>query len=410
MKIAVVGGGVIGLACADRFKQAGADTVVLERDRLGQATSAGNAGWVTPILSTPVPGPGVLYRALRWMLDPASPLRIQPRLDLAFASWCLRFARNCTDKRFTAGARALLELNARTLALFDQLRSEGVDFEMHQTGLVIATLSESELEKEWKLFTKLRQLGYAGRLDLLGGAEVRRLEPSLATTVVGGIYAADERHVRPETLTRALAQRLRTSGAELREGVLVTRVVRSGSGWTVEVQNGEPVRADRVVVAAGVWTRHLLAELGSRLPLEGAKGYSLTSANGHELQHAVMLHEAKVGCSPFAGGLRLAGTLELSGENLTLNRRRLNSIADAARRYFGFALAGSLEWAGLRPLLPDGLPAIGRVPTADGVFVATGHAMLGVTLAPATAEALAPLVLEDRELPVLAPFRVDRDY
>jgi D-amino-acid dehydrogenase len=344
------------------------------------------------------------------MLNPASPLLIRPRLDLAFASWCLRFARNCTSKRFTDGALALLELNARTLSLFDSLRSEGVDFEMHSTGLLIATLSERELEKEWELLTQLRQLGYRGRLDLLSGTEVRRLEPALAPAVAGGIYAADERHVRPESLTTALARRLSAAGADVRERAAVTRIAPSGRGWVVETRSGERVVADRVVVAAGVWTRRLVESLGTRLPMEGAKGYSLTAASGHTLQHAVMLHEAKVGCSPFSGGLRLAGTLELGGENLVLNHRRLDAIVGAAKRYLGFALTGSLEWAGLRPLLPDGLPAIGRAPSADGVFVATGHAMLGVTLAPATAEALATLVLEDQEPPVLAPFRVDRAY
>jgi D-amino-acid dehydrogenase len=368
MKIAVVGGGVIGLACARRLARAGAAVTVLERERCGQAASLGNAGWVTPVLSAPLPGPGVLSQALRWMLDPASPLLIRPRLDPVFASWCFRFARNCTSSRFAAGARALLALNARTLQLFDALRSEGLDFEMQSTGLIIAALSEDELGHEWELLTQVRDLGYAGPLELLDSTDVHRLEPVLARDIAGGIYAADERHVRPEALTAALAGDLRNGGADLREGVSVTGIVPSGGGWSVRTSGGESVAADRVVVAAGVWTRRLLEQLGTRLPLEGGKGYSVTAAvNGRSIQHAVMLHEARVGCSPYAGGLRLAGTLELAGESLVLNRRRLDAIADAGRRYLDFTVTpGSIEWAGLRPLLPDGLPVIGRVPDADG--------------------------------------------
>jgi D-amino-acid dehydrogenase len=347
------------------------------------------------------------------MLDPESPLLVRPRLEPAFARWCFAFARNCRADRFAAGTRSLLALNDGTLAGFDALRSDGIDFEMHSDGLLLAAVSEQELDHEWKVLSEVRELGYAGTLDLLNRADVHRLEPALTSEVVGGIYAIDERHVRPESLTAGLAQYLRAHRAEVREGVAATRIVPTGRGWSIETRSGESASADRVIVAAGVWTRQLLAQLGTRIPLEGAKGYSITSPTTAppSLRHAVMLHEAKVGCSPFSNAFRLAGTLELAGDNLALDRRRLDAIAAAARRYLGLALpTGWVEWAGMRPLLPDGLPAIGRVPTADGVFVATGHAMLGVTLAAATADALAPLVLEDTEPELLRPFRADRDY
>jgi D-amino-acid dehydrogenase len=205
---------------------------------------------------------------------------------------------------------------------------------------------------------------------------------------------------------------LRGDGVEIHEGTAVERIQRSGGTWTIETKTRERIHADRVVVAAGVWTRRLLQQLGTRIPLEGAKGYSVTTtANGRLPRHSIMLHEAKVGVSPFANGFRLAGTLELAGESLTLNRRRIGAIVDAAGRYLDYKTgAVELEWAGLRPVLPDGLPVIGRVPTADGVFVATGHGMLGITLAPSTAESLAPLVLEDELRPELEPFRADRSF
>jgi D-amino-acid dehydrogenase len=412
MKVAVVGGGAIGLATAFELTRAGAEVVVLERDACGDATSLGNGGWITPVLSNPIPAPGVLRKSLRWMLDPKSPLLVRPRLDPAFAAWCLRFARNCSASRYEHGARALLALNAKTLELFDRFADEGVEIEMHSNGMIMVSLSEAGLQEEWEVVKDLRRLGYPSPLELLDRDAVRALEPTLAASVVGGVYAADERHVRPETLTGGLAAWLRERKVQILEGTSVHRIGRDGSGWALDTGSDAPVRADRVVLAAGIWTKPLLRELGTRIPLQAAKGYSVTvGVNGASPRHAVMLQEAKIGCSPFAGGFRLAGTLELGGEKLGLNSRRIGAIREAAARYLDFPLGVTqLEWSGLRTLLPDGLPAIGRVPSADGVFVATGHAMLGITLAPATAAALTPLVLEDRLLPELEPFRADRSY
>ena len=412
MRVGIVGGGVVGLAIAKQLASAGAEVVVVERDVCGRAASHGNAGWVTPILSVPLSAPGVRAKALRWMIDPSSPLLVRPRLDPAFLLWCLRFARNCAENRFEQGARALLALNATTLDAYDRLEADGVRFEMHDEGLLLAALDERELEKEWKLCMWLARLGYRGDVELLDGSALRLREPAISNAVAGAIYVRNERHVRPESLTAGLALWLRQAGAEFAEHTAVERIVPTRHGWSLQGSGPDPIEVDRVVVASGVWTRSVLRQFGTKIPLEGAKGYSVTfDARGPVPRHPVMLLEAKVGVSPFNDSLRIAGTLELAGENLKLDARRIGAIIHAARRYmtcdFG---SGGDEWAGLRPVLPDSLPVIGPVPDADGVFVATGHAMLGVTLAPATAEALAPLVLDDEIRPALAPFRVDRRY
>lgn len=411
MKVVVVGGGAIGLATAHGLHRAGAEVIVVERGRCGQATSLGNAGWVTPMLSTPLPAPGVLLQGARWLLDPASPLLVRPRLDPAFARWLWRFARNCSVERYEAGARALLALNAGTLSLFDELLESGVEFEQYETGVLTVALDDAELAKGWKRMQELAALGYPSTFELLDAAAAHRAEPSLGPRVAGGVFAPAERHVRPETLTSGLLARLRADRVDVREGVAVTTLHRSGSGWQVH-STGEPLAADRVVLAAGIQSKQLLAALGTRIPLEAAKGYSLTfrTVRGAP-RHALMLQEAKVGVSPFAGELRFAGTLELGGESLELKPRRLGAIREAAANYLpGFAGSSELAWAGLRQFLPDGLPVVGHVPTAEGVFAATGHGMLGITLAPATAAALVPLVLEDRLDPVLKPLRLDRAF
>jgi D-amino-acid dehydrogenase len=409
--VVVVGGGVIGLSCAFSLRQAGAEVTVLDRGVCGQATSLGNGGWITPSLSAPLAAPGVIRQALRWMLDPKSPLLVRPRLDRAFLAWLLRFARNTTPARYEAGARAVLALNEPTLRLFDAFRDAGVDFEMHESGLVFVALDDAHVAEEWELLSQLATLGYPGRLELLDSRAARVLEPALSGAVAGGVYAGEERHVQPQTLTAGLLRWLGEAGVEIRDGVSVEGMSATGDGWRLRTSTG-PVDADRVVVAAGIWSRGLLEGLGARVPLEAAKGYSVTvPMRGGGPRHALMLQEAKVGVSPFDGSLRLSGTLEFAGEDLRLDPRRIAAIVEAAGRYLeGFSGNEGTPWAGLRQLLPDALPIIGRVPGAPGVFVATGHGMLGITLAPATADALTPLVLEDRMVAALEPLAVDRRY
>ena len=412
MRVAVVGGGAIGLACAWYLSQGGAEVVVVERDLVGEAASLGNGGLITPGLSNPLPAPGVMGQALRWMLSPDSPFLLRFRLDPAFAAWCWRFWRSCSQEQYLIGMRALLALGAHTVELFDGLAADGVEFEMHDEGLLFLFRTQRGLEKEAAVLAELQREGYRGAVQALTSSEARTLDPAVGDSVIGALHAPAERHVRPETLTRGLAAALRARGAEVREGARVESLVRdAGAGWRLRCGGRDDIAADRVVVACGPWTGGLLAPLGVQVRQEPAKGYSVTATGeGVPPRHPLYLSEAKVVCTPFAGGVRLAGTVELAGFDLTINRCRLAAVAGAATDYLRDwrPTSPELEWAGLRPLSADGLPLIGRAPGQEGLFVATGHGKLGITLAPATGAALAPLVLDDRLDPELVPLRLDR--
>jgi D-amino-acid dehydrogenase len=413
VNVLVVGGGVVGLCCAHALRKAGAEVTVVDRGRVGRATSLGNAGWVTPSLSAPLAAPGVTAQALRWMLKGDSPLLVKPRIQPGFLRWCWRFWRSCSRSRYDAGLRATLALNARTLELFDELHADGVEFEMHTSGILFAFRSEEAVEHHREMFGHLRAAGYADPVDALGHDAVHELEPALDEAVVGGFHARTDRCVRPESLVEGLAARLRANGVEIVEGVEALDLEAGPSdthGWRIDTSAGAR-RAERVVLAAGVWSRALLAKLGVRLPLEAAKGYSVTAVGaGLRPARPLYLAETKVGVSPFQGAVRLAGTLELGGLDLSLDRGRIDAIVRAASSYLRDWKPESvqLEWAGLRPLAPDALPYIGPVPGLAGLYVATGHGMLGVTLAPSTGASLAPAVLEDRTPPELSPFALDR--
>lgn len=409
-RVAVVGAGVVGLACAWELRRRGADVAVLERAGVGGGVSRGNTGWVTPSLTSPLPAPGMVREGLRQLLTGGEAFVLRPSLDPAFVRWLWSFRRNCTSARFDTGIRALLALNRRTLQLFDAYRDAGVAFEMHTAGLVVAARTPGGLDLYRRTFQRLRELGYeGGSIDELDAAALAALEPALDRARVGaGLHARVDRFVRPEQLTAGLAERLRADGVEIHEGCEVRTLARRDGGWALETTSG-PVAAQRLVVAAGLPTAPLLRRLGVRVPLMGARGYSVTVAGrGRPPRHALYLAEAKLGLSPFDDGVRVAGVFELGASNDDVSPAVGERLLAAARPYLAGWQPdpdGPVEaWAGLRPATPDGLPLIGALPGLDDIYLATGHGMLGVTLAPATADLLAPLVLEGRAAPELTPF------
>ncbi len=410
MRVIVVGGGAIGLCCAYFLRRGGAEVTVVDRGGCGQATSRGNAGWITRMLSEPLPAPGVVTQALKWMVKPESPFLVRPRMERDFYRWSWRFARHCSPQQHRRGTQALVALNASTLELFDELRECGVDFEMHETGLLFLALGEEELIAYASAMLAVQAAGHDEPFEVLDRASVLALEPSVSESVIGGIFVPSERHVRPETLAVGLAGALVAQGVTVLEDTDVLSLAsRANGGWRLSTA-GEELSADAVVVAGGIWTAALLATIGVKIPLEAAKGYSITvDQDDPAPRHPLYLMEAKVGCTPFAGSVRLAGTMELAGIDVTINDRRLPPLHRAAATYLANWNPGaSVPWAGLRPVAPDGLPIIGTVPGQEGLFVATGHSHLGITLAPATGAALAPLVLENRLPEELAPFRLQR--
>jgi D-amino-acid dehydrogenase len=407
VRVAVIGGGVVGLCTALAVARTGAEVVVVDRGPSGETPSHPNAGWVVPALAAPLSGPGVLPDTLRQVLRREAAFAVHPAPSLDLLRWTWGFLRSGTPRRHEAGLRAMLALGARSVDQFARLREDGVDFEMHRTGLLLAARREEGVQHSVALARAAADAGYRGTFEELSGDAIREREPALAPGVAGGVHARDEGHVRPESLMRGLSDALAARGAAVRRGCDVRSIEPAGAGrWRLLTPASEHV-ADRVVVAAGVWSGALLAGLGVRVPVLPAKGYSVTaSGSGRAPRHALKLVEANVACSPFADGVRLAGMFELGRRGARVPGRRVDRVVRLASSYLHdwTPTHARAESAGLRPATPDSLPLVGEVPGCPGVFAATGHGMLGVTLAPATAEALAPLVVRGQHDPVLAPF------
>lgn len=402
----VIGAGVIGLACAYELQKRGREVLVLDRGEPGRGCSAGNAGWVVPALSDPIPAPGLVTTSLRWMLKSDSPLYIRPRVDLAFASWLWRFWRNCREEPHRAGLAAVMSLNRETFQLFDEWRNEGLEFEMKQNGLLFAGLSDETVTRAAAGIERLTEHGYQP-VEKLDGSSVRDLEPGISERVAGGFLLPDERTVRPEQLTASLAEAIVQRGGEIRANVDVIGARTTGDEVRELDTTAGTIACDATLIAAGAWSGVVSSFLGVPLPIEAGKGYSITVASPAPLiTRPVELIEARAVATPFDGALRLAGTMELSGRNLRLAPSRVAAIRRAGDTYLPGWRGGGDEdvWVGMRPLTPDGLPLLGALPGFANAFVATGHAMLGVTLAPATAKAVAAIMTSDERSDTSTPF------
>jgi len=406
--IAIVGGGAVGLCCAYSLAARGAMVTVIDRGQCGAATSRGNAGWIVPGLSAPLPAPGAVRDAVRRLGRRDSPLRIAPRLDPDLLLWLFRFWRSAAPDRHRSGRSAMLRLGLQSFDVLDEMRTRGVDFELHADGLLFAGLAEPELHHFVEVFDALVREGYPGGHETIPRSELAAFEPALGLAVAAALYAPAERHVRPETLTAGLVRFLREGRTEIVEDAEVDAIGVAGSRVeSIRIAGAErPV--DGVVAAAGLWTRELLRRVGVRLPLLAGKGYSLTVGDVERPpRRPLYLIGTRMGVTPYDGAIRLAGMFELMKGDLSVDPRRVAALRRSASRFLAepeLADREGVAWTGLRPFLPDGLPAIGRVPGFENLYVATGHGLLGITLAPATGEILAPLVLEGEAAPALEPF------
>ena len=400
----VIGGGIIGLAIADELVRRGCPVTLVTAGQPADGASSVNAGWVAPGFSGPVPAPGVFGSSLRWMLRADSPFYVRPRLSPSFLRWMLEFRANTARARYDSGLEALATFNARTLALHDRWRAEGLDYEEHRSGVLIAAHTERGAELEAEALAPLARFGFARAV--VGRAE--EWEPALNDTFRGAVLLPDERHVDSGALAGALASRLRAGGTEIVVGDGARPLEPAGGRVdVVETASGRRIPAAAVVVAAGAWTPVLTRRLRVRLPILAGKGYALDFTPAPvAIRRPLYLHDDRVALTPYDGRLRLSGTMELTGLDTSIAPRRVAAIAGAAARAIRGWPADSRPQqigSGLRPLTPDGLPVIGRLGDTN-VFVASGHSMLGVTLAPATAEALAEVIIEGHPPAVLERF------
>ena len=394
--VLVIGGGVVGLCCAYFLRLAGARVTVLERDAIGDAGSCsyGNTGWVGTQGSVPLAEPGVPAQGLRWLLNPRSPFYIKPHWDPALARWLWQFRRACNERDAQAGFGVLLAMKQHTLAILRELCASGPLAGTFSTpGLLVAYRSPQAFAAARRSAPQLAASGIPVRL--LDAAQLRELEPGAAFDVCGALLNADGAVLRVPAFLHALAGELAGMGVEIREHAEVTGYQVRGRGIAEVRAGGEALHAGEVVLAAGAWAACSARQLGLRLALQPAKGYTVTVAAPRGAPtRPVLLSEGKVALTPMGDRLRFGGTLELSGMHRGISRQRVAGILDTVRAYLpGLEQTPTLEiWSGLRPCTPDGLPLIGRTGPFRNLTIATGHSHIGMGLAPFTGKLVAQVL------------------
>lgn len=408
--VAVVGGGVIGMAVALEMARRGASVAVLERGRVGFGCSYGNAGWLTPSLSVPLPAPAMFWKSLRWMFDPESPLYIQPRLDPALARWLLGFLWATRRSAFERGAEAMLNLCDWSVDLWEELSREADDFGFAREGLACVYETEKGFAAG-RAYAELVARKSQIRHELWTADEVREREPAVVGAQVGAIFYPRDAHCEPYRAMLAIAAAAAKAGAAIFEDTEVFGVEESGGTVRRLRTTRGFLAAKEVVLAAGASSESLGKLVGRRVPILGAKGYSLLVPRlEHHPKRSLYLTERKVAINPQRDALRIAGTLELVDGDLSINPRRVAAIVRGAQGML--ALPKQLEvrelWRGLRPCTPDGMPLLGRARGLGNVWLATGHQMTGLKTATGSGKLLAALIAGDKPPVDPQPFRADR--
>lgn len=408
--VAIVGGGVIGVCSAYFLVQKGVKVLLIEKGEIASGCSYGNGGLIVPSHAVPLASPGALGDGLRWLLDAESPFYIKPRLDLDLFNWLIRFIRASRETVMLHSLPVLRDLLFASAALYaDLAKTDGFEFGYEGNGSLWVCLSAERLEHEKHELQLFERFNIPVRV--LSQEEVHTLEPALLPQVSGGVFYPNDGHIDPYRFVTGLAEKARELAAEfLTKTEVMGFDTSNGRINAIRTTRGE-MHAEQVILAAGSWSPEVARGLKLRIPIQPAKGYSLTLENPVPSPKLPLLFgEARVVVNPLGHALRLAGTLELAGMDFSINTRRVEAMRRSLNAYLpGLAEAKLIEiWRGLRPCTPDGLPILSRSKDFNNLILAAGHAMLGMSLGPITGKLVSQLACDEQTEIDMTPLDINR--
>ncbi len=408
--ILIIGGGVIGACAAYYLAAQGQSVTLVEKGDICAGSSYGNVGWIANGHAIPLAAPGVLTQGLKWLLDAGSPFYIKPRLDLDLVRWLWQFQAACNKKQMYQAIPVLLALGQSSLALFEELiASEDLEFGYERNGLLHLFNSRHSFEKGIKEAVLLREFGVTSvELDRAG---VLQMEPNILPAVTNGIFYDDYAHIIPDRFVKEVARVAERRGARLQTNTEVLDFETSGPRISAVVTTRGTFKPEQVVLAAGAWSSILARHLKFRLPVQPAKGYSITVKRPSTSPNLPLsLTEYKVAVTPMGDMLRFSSTMELAGYDFSINQRRLAATRQGIRAYLpGMNDLELIEiWRGYRPASPDGLPIIGRSNIFENLILATGHGMLGITHGPVTGQLISQIIADEPPAVDLTLLKADR--
>ncbi len=395
--VVVAGAGMVGLSTAWYLQERGVRVTIVDRTGVAAGASWGNAGWISPALTLPLPEPAVLSYGVRAMMSPSSPVYVPLAADRRLLQFLVGFARHCTPARWRAAMAIFAELNRDALSAYDVLGTGGtagheVREPIRDADPFLAGFASVEDRKV--LVDELAHVVSSGGevdYELLTGDEIRSLEPTLGAGVQAGVRMLGQRFINPPAYVASLAESVVRRGAELVSGFDVVDVNDFGAnGVEVVSATGERLRADAVVLATGTWLGELARSYGVKRVVQAGRGYSFTVVPEQMPKNPIYFPVQRVACTPLGDRLRVAGMMEFRRPDAPLDPRRINAIVEAARPMFTGVdwTARQEEWVGSRPCTADGLPLVGAT-RSPRVHVAGGHGMWGIALGPLTCRMVA---------------------
>jgi len=411
LRIVIIGGGVIGTACAHWLQNAGHSGTILDHGTHGAACSHRKCGYICPSHVLPLTEPGAIGTALRSLFKSDSPFRVKPRFDFALMSWLVQFARRCNFDSMVRAAEGIQALLVSSMEKYEQLiETPGIHCEWEKKGLLYVYRNKKRLDAFASTNVLLRDR-FNEPARYLSSDDVAVMEPALKPDMAGGWYYEHDAHLRSDYLMKSWADLLKSRGVTILEETQITGIVASdGQARAIRSDNTE-IEADHFVFATGAWAPLLQKELGCKLPVQPGKGYSITMPRPEICpQYPLLFPETKVGVTPWASAYRLGSTMEFAGYDSSINLKRVELLRSGSRDYLKEPYCEPVleTWYGWRPMTYDNLPIIDRSPRFGNVTIATGHNMLGLSMATGTA-ALITEMIEGRPPHIdPTPYRVDR--
>ncbi|MEX2214116.1 MAG: FAD-dependent oxidoreductase [Phycisphaeraceae bacterium] len=411
--LVILGSGVIGLCTAHFALKRGLRVTVIDRKpSTRDGCSFGNAGMIVPSHFTPLAAPGMVKLGLKMMWNAKSPFYIKPRLSWDLLAWMARFWKACTKKHVERASPLLRDLNLASRSLYEELADESHNaFGLVKQGLLMLCKTPRVMEEESHAAEKANKLGVPAQV--LDASATAKLDPNITMDILGSIYFPRDCHLSPNRFMASMQANLEQAGCDFIWETEATGFITQDRKVThVKTSRGD-IACDDLVIAGGAWSPPLGRMLNLKLPMQAGKGYSLTLKEPRELPSLCSIcTEARLAITPMGTSLRVGGTMEIAGVNEKVSPRRVQGIIESMPRYFpNFQpedFSGIQPWVGLRPCTPDGLPYLGRTQRWDNVVIATGHAMMGLSLAPVTGRIVSQVLMNETpeyDMPILSPDR-----
>jgi len=412
-KAIIIGGGVIGLFSAYYLHKAGWEVEVVDQGDLSDNCSYGNAGMITPSHFVPLAAPGMVEQGIRWMFNSKSPFYVRPSLNPELLGWGLKFVKSATKKHVDRSAGALRDISVLSKELFLEFEKDtALEFGLEDKGILMLFKTPKMVEEEKHLAEEATNLGLDAQY--LSPEECQKLQPGVELDIAGAVHYHCDAHLYPNKLMRVLIKYLEDAGIKMHRNTRIVNISHDAGKITSVSSADKEFKGDAYIMAGGAWSPAITGLAGLKVPLMPGKGYSFMVPQDDSKRMTIpsILCEARVAVTPMNGSIRYGGTMEVGKINSQVNMNRVRGIVESVPKYFpNFKVEVPAEkdiWFGFRPVSPDGMPYIGLSKKYNNLAVATGHAMIGLSLGPATGKLIAEALAGAPKSVDTSSFAVDR--